>query len=237
MDDKSYGYWVNNPDQQVVLIGHKYHRDFIYHRENGPAWIDYYPDGTVESESWYVHGYLHNTEGPGHIKYHPNGTVAIIQFWYYSCIPEHIPYKHFSDEGILIEEEYTFFITEQNFFPYREDGAAKTFFDPETGQATYKEYSYHKEGYDHELDSTCFMYDNNKIYKRKTYQKQFKELYPHLQDHRFYKVEIFDIDQNIVDIEYEMLISCYEMSMSESDEVNKVVFQNIEELQNYFILS
>ena len=44
-------------------------------REDGPACIHYYSDGTVEEESWWLDRKLHRTDGPAYVSYHDDGRV------------------------------------------------------------------------------------------------------------------------------------------------------------------
>jgi len=53
------------------------------HRVDGPAKIWYYPDGTVEFETWYQNGVLHRVDGPAFIEYRSEGIVGEIGWWLY----------------------------------------------------------------------------------------------------------------------------------------------------------
>lgn len=245
-ETKYYGYYSGFPDEEVIITlssGKGIPDDFFQHRNNGPAEINFYPDGTVESEIWFVHGIMNNTEGPAYIEYHSNGTIARMQFWYDEWIPNHIPYKCFNDKGVLVEEEYTLMLKYENCFTSRKDGAARTIFDPKTGIAIYKEYSYtptNQDYFEAEFEYHCFMYDNNRIHKRKTKTSEF-DSFDKKKDYtvQFFKVEIFDLEQNVISIEYEMISCPYgiQIEKSEDSAVTKFVFKNVNELENYFILS
>jgi antitoxin component YwqK of YwqJK toxin-antitoxin module len=53
----------------------------IRHNEEGPAYIKYYEDGKVEYQTWYFNGKYHNEEGPARIRYYEDGKVDY-QAWY-----------------------------------------------------------------------------------------------------------------------------------------------------------
>ena len=44
-----------------------------YHRLDGPAVIEYYPDGKPERETYYWNGILHRIGGPCNVRYYPSG--------------------------------------------------------------------------------------------------------------------------------------------------------------------
>jgi antitoxin component YwqK of YwqJK toxin-antitoxin module len=51
------------------------------HNEEGPAWIRYYEDGNVWDQKWLLNGNPHNEEGPAWIRYYKNGTVKFQEWW------------------------------------------------------------------------------------------------------------------------------------------------------------
>ena len=169
-----HGYWKNNPSVQTSI---EYDNnvpgpnDFITHNTAGPATIIYYDDNkTVFSETWCIHGMMHRSDGPAYMQYYLNGQICCSQFWYEDWIPEDFPFRKFTENGVMVEEEYTLMLKLENMFPSRKDGSARTLFDSETGTAFYKEFVYHKphDYYNPVFDYVEFMYDNFKVYKRKT---------------------------------------------------------------------
>jgi hypothetical protein len=46
-----------------------------FHREDGPAYICYNPDGSIHWEAFYVSGDLHREDGPASIYYYPDGSI------------------------------------------------------------------------------------------------------------------------------------------------------------------
>jgi hypothetical protein len=52
-----------------------------YHREDGPALIRRYADGSV-LECYYNHGKLHRDDGPAHILRRADGGIETEQYWH-----------------------------------------------------------------------------------------------------------------------------------------------------------
>lgn len=55
------------------------------HKEDGPAWIDYFEDGSISEEAYYIDGKMHREDGPAHIEYHRGGSVKYL-FYYINGI-------------------------------------------------------------------------------------------------------------------------------------------------------
>ena len=51
------------------------------HREDGPAYTQYWQDGSVELESWWLNGKRHREDGPAWIQYRQDGSVEEEQWW------------------------------------------------------------------------------------------------------------------------------------------------------------
>ena len=51
------------------------------HREDGPAHINYYLNGSVKYEAWYKNGAIHREDGPAQIGYYPNSSIEY-EAWY-----------------------------------------------------------------------------------------------------------------------------------------------------------
>ncbi len=45
------------------------------HREDGPAYICHYPDGSIEYEEFCIAGNLHREDGPAYIYYDLEGSI------------------------------------------------------------------------------------------------------------------------------------------------------------------
>lgn len=45
------------------------------HRTDGPARIEYWPNGQPHQKTWYQHGQQHRENGPAVTVYHPEGTI------------------------------------------------------------------------------------------------------------------------------------------------------------------
>jgi antitoxin component YwqK of YwqJK toxin-antitoxin module len=54
----------------------RYYLNDKLHRENGPAFIAYDENGKVYYESYYLNGKRHRENGPAYIAYHENGKVS-----------------------------------------------------------------------------------------------------------------------------------------------------------------
>ena len=50
-------------------------RNNLLHRKNGPAYITYKYNGTID-HTWYRNGVVHREDGPAHIKFHKNGQIS-----------------------------------------------------------------------------------------------------------------------------------------------------------------
>jgi antitoxin component YwqK of YwqJK toxin-antitoxin module len=53
----------------------------LFHREDGPAIICYYPGGSISSESFYFEGRPHRELGPAQIWYNENGSIEFERFY------------------------------------------------------------------------------------------------------------------------------------------------------------
>jgi antitoxin component YwqK of YwqJK toxin-antitoxin module len=58
--------WVNNSG--------------VCHRDDGPADIGYYPDGSMCYEEFYINGVMHREGGPAEIIYYSNGLLKAETF-------------------------------------------------------------------------------------------------------------------------------------------------------------
>ena len=66
----------------------KYDRfKYVWHREDGPAFIRYNVDGSIHSEAWYINGVLHREDSPAIIEYYNDGSI-FCELWYW-CGMEH----------------------------------------------------------------------------------------------------------------------------------------------------
>jgi antitoxin component YwqK of YwqJK toxin-antitoxin module len=67
------------------------------HNENGPSYIDYYENGQIELKSWKINGKSHNENGPAYIWYYENGEIEL-KSWY-------INGEELSNRKIIIQKE------------------------------------------------------------------------------------------------------------------------------------
>lgn len=87
-------YWKNDADK--------------YHRENGPAIIDYYDTGEIHMEQWYINDSIHRDNAPAIIKYDKKGHKIGYMWWNHGL-------RHredgpavmcYNEDGECIEKEY-----------------------------------------------------------------------------------------------------------------------------------
>ena len=51
------------------------------HRENEPAWIDYFENGNIKSMDYYINGDTHREDGPAVIGYYENGNIRFKSYF------------------------------------------------------------------------------------------------------------------------------------------------------------
>jgi hypothetical protein len=78
--------------------------DGLLHKDDGPAIIIYSPNGTIESESFYISDKLHREDGPSQIYYNSDGSIdaeafnisgVFLTFWeFWSYISEEKRQSH-----------------------------------------------------------------------------------------------------------------------------------------------
>jgi hypothetical protein len=94
---------------------------YVLHREDGPAYISYNTDGSIEWEFWYINGVLHREDGPAYIRYNKDGSIRYEE-WYINGVlhrgdgPAHITY---TVDGDIYHEEWCI-----NGVLHREDAPA-----------------------------------------------------------------------------------------------------------------
>lgn len=54
---------------------HKKGDIYYYHRENGPAYIEYRKDGSIRHEAYWINNKLHRANGPAYIQYNRDGSI------------------------------------------------------------------------------------------------------------------------------------------------------------------
>ena len=57
-------------------------RKLTYHREDGPAEIEYYKNGQKEYEAWYLNNKQHRKDGPAIIGYYNENGLKEYEAWY-----------------------------------------------------------------------------------------------------------------------------------------------------------
>ena len=103
-----------------------YYRGKKLHREDGPAEIRYYEDGSPETESYYKDGLRHREDGPAWITYFEEGGVAREQYL--------LNYNHHREDGPAILDYHPNGHVRQQIYcknnkRHREDGPAVVGYD------------------------------------------------------------------------------------------------------------
>ena len=76
MDHPSKIYNENGTLKQEYWLN----EDSMFHREDGPAIINYDLYGKVHEEHWYINGKCHREDGPATISYYTNGKIQE-EYW------------------------------------------------------------------------------------------------------------------------------------------------------------
>jgi len=63
---------INNPNDIISLT---------IHRLDGPAFICYNENSSVNYELYYINGNIHRLNGPAYIKYDFNGIIIYEEYW------------------------------------------------------------------------------------------------------------------------------------------------------------
>lgn len=58
-------------------------RNKSWHREEAPAWIEYYENGKVRYEEWYLNDKRHRKNGSAIIEYYEDGKVVYEKYYLY----------------------------------------------------------------------------------------------------------------------------------------------------------
>ena len=62
----------------------RYHKKgdiYYWHREDGPALIGYYEDGSIYSEGFWINNDIHREDGPAVIYYNKDGSIKYEEYW------------------------------------------------------------------------------------------------------------------------------------------------------------
>mgnify|MGYP002507824257 CR=1 FL=1 len=78
------------------------------HRENEPAWIEYYKNGNIKSIDYYINGVSHREDGPAIIGYYENGEVRFKTYFINDKIhkedgPANI---YYNEDGSISDKNY-----------------------------------------------------------------------------------------------------------------------------------
>ena len=83
-----------------VIYSETYYNNGRLHREDGPVIIRYSIFGIIQSEQYFINGKSHRTYGPSDIFYDDNGDIIYTQYWY---------------KGLLYTYEIIEWMNENNF--------------------------------------------------------------------------------------------------------------------------
>jgi antitoxin component YwqK of YwqJK toxin-antitoxin module len=87
----------------VTVLG-----EITYHREDGPAYIYFWPNGNKKLEIWYLNGLRTKLDGPAVIEYYDNGNKKEEQ-WYVSEEQHRIDgpaWIIYNETGAVVTEYY-----------------------------------------------------------------------------------------------------------------------------------
>jgi len=64
-------------DNGIMAYEHWHREDnrYYHHREDGPAYIEYWKSVERIYEAWYINNKRHRIDGPARIYYNPDGTI------------------------------------------------------------------------------------------------------------------------------------------------------------------
>lgn len=79
-----------------------------HHRVDGPAVVEYYPNGQQKRVLWYQNGILHRADGPAIVEYYPNGVVSLVEYRVEGVLDRErgAARVRFTPSGILVLEEW-----------------------------------------------------------------------------------------------------------------------------------
>ena len=73
--------WIRYYEDGSILDWEEWYKNDKLHREDGPAEIRYHDDGSIVEEGWYKNGQQHREDGPARIRYFLNGSIEE-EVWY-----------------------------------------------------------------------------------------------------------------------------------------------------------
>ncbi len=119
--------------KQVFKSSHKIPENLIYHRDDGPAYIEYHPDGKKYIEIWYKDGKIHRDGGPASRWYNKDGNI-VCEAWFLNGKqhrvdgPAYIEYKLNLNSNS--NEVYKFIESwHYNGKKHKDDGPAEVWYD------------------------------------------------------------------------------------------------------------
>lgn len=71
---------VNEDNSYEILYYYKDVGKYYYHKEDGPAYIGYYPNGVLRIEVYWVNNQIHREDGPARITYNKKGEAVLTEY-------------------------------------------------------------------------------------------------------------------------------------------------------------
>ncbi|MFP7696945.1 ArdC-like ssDNA-binding domain-containing protein [Trueperella sp. LYQ143] len=133
------------------------------HREDGPAFTEYTPEGQIVKQEWIRHGSAYREDGPALIYYLPDGKI-IDEYWYpaHDGRPTRIAYH---DNGKIKSEEWSI----EGYLYHREDGPACIHYDSEGRLYSELWVQLDREKRDNDLPAYIQYFPDGKISKEQWY--------------------------------------------------------------------
>ena len=72
---------INYDDGSYREIYHKKGDKDYWHKVDGPAYIAYNPDGSIQYEEYWINNQRHRVDGPACIDYNPDGSIRCEEYW------------------------------------------------------------------------------------------------------------------------------------------------------------
>jgi hypothetical protein len=121
-------YILENGGKRIIshLIERWLDKDNKFHKNNGPADIEYYENGNIKYLYYYLNGKLHNKDGPADIEYYKKGNIEREYYYLNGKLhrnndPADIWYYY---DGNIQHKNYYL-----NGYKHREDGPAYIVYD------------------------------------------------------------------------------------------------------------
>lgn len=84
---KKYAHLLKDPrarlyrDRPKGYIGISYKQDWLHHREDGPAYIQFHHNGLIRIIQYMQHGDLHRVDGPAYVYFNNHGKRGRVEYF------------------------------------------------------------------------------------------------------------------------------------------------------------